>query len=166
MVTNVLHLARPRLKKEIIDGPEVLQVTLNEPELAALGTALYGCEYRAFFEAMLAVVPMLEGDRYLSQHTMYLVRELRVLVYGQYLQAYQSVLLSAMAAAFGVSEAFLDKELSRFIAAGRISAKIDKVGGMAQTNRPDLKNAQYQAVIKKGDTLLNSVQRLARVVDV
>lgn len=31
-----------------------------------------------------------------------------------------------MATAFGVGEPFLDRELSRFIAAGRLNAKIDK----------------------------------------
>ena len=54
-----------------------------------------------------------------------------------------------MAAAFGVTSAFLDKELSRFIAAGRLNCKIDRVGGIVETNRPDKKNAQYQAVIKQ-----------------
>ena len=36
------------------------------------------------------------------------------------------------------------RELSRFIASGRLSAKIDKVGGVVETSRPDTKNAQYQ----------------------
>eukprot|EP01034_Spumella_vulgaris_P034729 gene34729-42837_t len=59
-----------------------------------------------------------------------------------------------------MSPALLDSELSRFIAAGRISAKIDKVGDIIETKRPDAKNAQYQQVIKKGDVLLNSIQKL------
>jgi len=36
------------------------------------------------------------------------------------------------------------RELSRFIAAGRLHCKIDKVGGIVETNRPDSKNYQYQ----------------------
>ena len=35
--------------------------------------------------------------------------------------------LESMAAAFGVSPAFMDAELAEFIVAGRVSAKIDKV---------------------------------------
>lgn len=46
---------------------------------------------------------------------------------AQFLDAYKSVVMGTMAAAFGVGEPFLDKELSRFIAAGRLNAKIDKV---------------------------------------
>ena len=38
------------------------------------------------------------------------------------------------------------RELSRFIAAGRLHAKIDKVGGIVETNRPDSKNYQYQVM--------------------
>ena len=39
------------------------------------------------------------------------------------------------------------QELSRFIANSRINAKIDKVGGVVETNRPDAKNALYQVTL-------------------
>lgn len=83
----------------------------------------------------------------------------------QFLESYKSVTLQMMASAFGVSPAFLDAELSDFIAAGRLNCKIDKVAGVLETNRPDVKSALYQAVIKQGDLLLNRIQRLGRVVD-
>jgi len=38
-----------------------------------------------------------------------LIRELRVLVYAQFLESYKSVRLQSMAQAFGVSVDFLDK---------------------------------------------------------
>lgn len=69
-----------------------------------------------------------------------------------------------MAASFGVSAAFLDAELSRLIAAGKITAKVDAVAGIVETSRPDNKNAQYLAVIKQGDLLLNKIQKLSRVI--
>jgi 26S proteasome regulatory subunit N7 len=71
-----------------------------------------------------------------------------------------------MASSFGLSPEVLDAELSRFISSGRLSAKIDKVGDVVENCRPDRKNSQYQDVIKKGDVLLNSVQKLARIFDV
>lgn len=73
-------------------------------------------------------------------------------------------MLSSMAASFGITVTMLDQELSRFIAAGRLNAKIDKVGDNIETSRPDKKNHQYQEVIKKGDALLNQIQKLARVI--
>jgi 26S proteasome regulatory subunit N7 len=89
-----------------------------------------------------------------------------VLAYSQYLESYRSVTLASSAKAFGVSIEFLDKELARFIASGRLNAKIDKCAGIVETNRPDAKNAQYQAMIKQGDLLLNRIQKLARAVNV
>ncbi len=75
-----------------------------------------------------------------------------------------SVMMSSMAQQFGIPIDLLDRELSRFIASGRLNAKIDKVGDIIETRRPDRKNRQYQEVIKKGDALLNQIQKLARVV--
>jgi len=90
---------------------------------------------------------------------------MRIIAYSQLLESYKSVQLEKMANAFGISEDFLDMELSRFIASGRLHCKIDKVGGIVETNRPDSKNAQYQATIKSGDLLLNRIQKLSRVVN-
>ncbi|KAL0004827.1 hypothetical protein SO802_012388 [Lithocarpus litseifolius] len=49
--------------------------------------------------------------------------------------------------------------------AGKLHCKIDKVARVLETNRPDAKNALYQATIKQGDFLLNRIQKLSRVVD-
>eukprot|EP00752_Nemacystus_decipiens_P006181 g5578.t1 len=165
VVTNVLSLPRTTLKKKIVDGPEVLAVINEIPNISGLVNSLYDCRYRDFMVAVVELNSQLESDRYFARHSTYLVRELRILAYTQFLDAYKSVVMSTMATAFGVGEPFLDKELSRFIAAGRLNAKIDKVGGVVETNRPDTKNAQYQACIKQGDLLLNRVQKLGRVVD-
>ncbi len=43
--------------------------------------------------------------------------------------------IESMAAAFDVSRSFLDQEVSDFIVAGRLNAKIDKVAGIIETNR-------------------------------
>ena len=165
-ITNVLTLPRVDLKKKIVDGPEILQVIREMPELQSLLAALYDCEYSAFMRALPGVSDMLENDRYFSQHTRHIVRELRVLVYSQFLGAYKSVTVEKMASNFGVSPAFLDGELSRFIAAARLDAKVDKVAGLVETNRPNTKSSQYQTVIKQGDLLLTRIQKLARVIDV
>jgi 26S proteasome regulatory subunit N7 len=41
-----------------------------------------------------------------------------------------------------------------------------QVGGIIETKRPDQKNALYLETIRRGDLLLNRVQKLSRVVDV
>ena len=34
-----------------------------------------------------------------------------------------------------------------------------------ETHRPDARNAAYQGALKRGDALLNAVQRLSKVID-
>ncbi|KAJ4873272.1 Uncharacterized protein Rs2_45066 [Raphanus sativus] len=53
---------------------------------------------------------------------------------------------------------------SRFISAGKLHCKIDKVAGVLETNHPDANNALYQATIKQGDFLLNRTQKLSPVI--
>lgn len=91
------------------------------------------CPWLTALPLLLSHLPLcplqLLDDRYFSQHARYLIKELRILAYAQNLEAYRSVVLASMAASFGVSVPFLDAELSRFIAAGRLNAQIDKVLG-------------------------------------
>eukprot|EP00584_Thalassiosira_punctigera_P023656 CAMPEP_0172575622 /NCGR_PEP_ID=MMETSP1067-20121228/137303_1 /TAXON_ID=265564 ORGANISM="Thalassiosira punctigera, Strain Tpunct2005C2" /NCGR_SAMPLE_ID=MMETSP1067 /ASSEMBLY_ACC=CAM_ASM_000444 /LENGTH=485 /DNA_ID=CAMNT_0013368273 /DNA_START=126 /DNA_END=1583 /DNA_ORIENTATION=+ len=165
IVTNLLYLKRTELKKSIIDGSEVLQVAKEIPVVIRLANTLYDCDYKAYLHALVDLQPHLIADRYLQPHAGYFLRELHVLALRQFLDSYQSVTLESMAKSFGVGTEFLDVQLSRFIAAGRLTAKIDKYGGVVETNRPDWKNARYQEMIQKGDLLLNRIQKLGRVVD-
>jgi len=165
VLSNIPYLPRPDLKTKIIDGPEILSVSKDIPEVINLVTALYDCDYKAYLHAMVDVHSVLIADRFLQPHAGFLMRELHVLGYKQFLDSYKSVTLESMAVSFGVTTKYLDLQLSRFIAAGRLTAKIDKYGGVVETNRPDLKNAQYRDMIQEGDLLLNRIQKLARVVD-
>eukprot|EP00968_Pinguiococcus_pyrenoidosus_P014847 scaffold1355_cov268-Pinguiococcus_pyrenoidosus.AAC.29 len=165
VVANTLHLPRPQYKKDIIDGPEVLAVINDLPPLPELSSSLHSCDAKVFFNAIVELNTELLKNRYFAQHAKFLVRELRVKAYKQFLEAYKSVRLDSMATVFGVGVDFLDADLARFIAAGRISARIDRVSGVVETRQPDPKNGDYQGVIKKGDNLLNRMQAFARSVE-
>ena len=165
IVTNILHLPRTEVKEKIIDGPEIVAISNDIPEAWKLVNAFYDCDYKTYLNAMVDLNNVLMADRFFQSHCGYIMRELLVLAYKQFLDAYKSVTLESMASSFGVGIEFLDVQLSRFISAGRLTAKIDKHEGIVETNRPDLKNAQYREMIQKGDNLLSRVQKLARVVD-
>lgn len=162
----VVALDRPTLKSKVIDSPEVLSVIDSIPHLRPFLSSLYDCQYAAFFKAFAGLMDAIRADMYLHPHFRYYMREARAAAYAQFLESYKSVTLASMAATFGVSPAFLDGELADFIVAGRLPAKIDKVAGMVETNRPDAKNALYQQAIKQGDLLLNRVQKLSKVIDI
>lgn len=107
----------------------------------------------------------LKRDRYLSPHYRFFTREMRIKGYMQMLESYQSVRLQHMADRFGMTIEHLDREISRFIAEGRLACKIDKVNGVIVMSRPDVKSRQYQALISKGDNMLNKTQKLSRIVN-
>jgi len=165
VVSNALSLKRVDLKKKIIGAPEVNQVLPDLPILGDLVKNLYECHYDKFFLALATLEQThLLPSRLLSPHARYYVREMRILAYSQLLESYRSLTLESLSGAFGVSVEFVDSELSRFIANGRLHASIDKVHGIVETTRPSLKNAQYEKVVKQGDVLLNAVQRLSKVL--
>ncbi|KAF9818963.1 hypothetical protein IEO21_02377 [Rhodonia placenta] len=165
IIANVLTLKRVDLKKRLISASEVSQVLPELPNLAELMRNLYDSHYDKFFVALATLEQThLIPSRLLSPHTRFYVREMRILAYSQLLESYRSLTLDSLARSFGASAEFVDSELSRFIASGRLHCKIDKVHGVVETNRPPLKDAQYETVIRQGDILLNSVQRLSKVL--
>jgi len=106
--------------------------------LAQLVSSLYTGSYRSFFGALAAVeVNFLTQDRYLYEHRGWFVREMRLRAYQQLLQSYRVVGLESMANDFGVSVDFLDRDLAKFIAAGRIPCTIDRVTGKELSRRID-----------------------------
>ena len=91
----------------------------------------------------------LKKSKYLAPHSAYFIREMRRKAYAQLLESYKTLSIKSMADAFGVSVAFLDTDLSRFIPNKKLNCIIDRVNGIIVTNRPDNKNAQYQELVKQ-----------------
>jgi len=167
ILMSAVSIDRVNLKKKVTDAPEVLAV-IRDPELSRVGdliNSIYNSEYATFFQSLAEVTDRVKRDRYLAVHVRYYCREMRIKAYAQLLDSYRSVRLDSMAKAFGVTEEFLDRELSRFIASNRLHCKIDKVDGIVETTRPDSKNAQYQEMLKCGDALLNRVSKLSRIIN-
>jgi len=166
VLTSIISLKRAELGTKVIKGAEILECLHQLPLLNRYLHSMYECQYQEFFQSLCDIEKVLRSDRLLSRHCVYYIRQMRIIAYAQLLESYRSLTLQYMADAFGVSVNFIDKELSRFIAAGKLNCKIDKVGGIVETNRPDSKNYQYQAVIKQGDALLNRIQKLSRVINI
>jgi len=165
IISGVLTLERTEYKKKIINSPEVIGLLPQLPHLKVYSNSLYNCEYATFFKALAEVEQTyLTPSRWLSRHTRFYVREMRIKAYAQLLESYRSVTLTNLCNAFGVNETWLDVDLAKFIAAGRLNFSIDKVNGVIETNRPDARSARYEQVVKQGDALLNNVQKVARAL--
>jgi len=163
---SLVALDRKTLREKVIKAPEILSVMDKIEHLPSLMKDLYDSNYSGFFAALVGISSTIKSDCHLSRHYRYFVREIRVVAYKQFLESYRTVTMEAMAREFGVSTAFLDSEISHFIAAGRLSAKIDKVAGAIESSKPDVVNGHYQTTIKQGDQLLDAIQKLARVIHV
>ncbi|KAF3761506.1 PCI-domain-containing protein [Cryphonectria parasitica EP155] len=148
------------------DQPEA-EMAVDFSPLALLVSSLYSGRYKMFFGALAQVEEQfLTQDRYLHEHKNWFIREMRLRAYQQLLQSYRVVGLDSMASQFGVSVDFLDRDLAKFIAGGRIPCTIDRVSGkgVIETNRPDDKNKQYQDVVRQGDQLITKLQKYGQAV--
>jgi 26S proteasome regulatory subunit N7 len=164
VVTSVVALEREVLKEKVVSNPEILAELVEQPIVAEFLNALYECRYRDFMKALIAIERLMRADRFLVGNASSVVRSMRIKVYAQFLSSYRSVTIDSMARSFGVEQGFLDRELAHFIATGKLQARIDKVGGIVETNQADKRNAQYLDVIKRGDDLLYRVGKLSRIV--
>jgi 26S proteasome regulatory subunit N7 len=165
IIVGIISLERPDLKKKIIESSDILSVIKEIAPASDFLNSLYNGNYHQFLVALAEISEQMKKDRFLVAHIRYYSREMRIYAYQQFLESYKSVTLDSIANQFGLSVEFIDKELSRFIAAGRLPAKIDKVGGIIESTQRDAKNAQYHTIIKHGDLLLNRIQKLSRVID-
>ncbi|EFZ02660.1 26S proteasome regulatory complex component [Metarhizium robertsii] len=148
------------------EQPEA-EMAIDFSPLALLVSSLYNGNYKTFFQSLASVEEQfLNQDRYLHEHKSWFIREMRLRAYQQLLQSYRVVGLESMANDFGVTVDFLDRDLARFIAAGRIPCTIDRVTGkgVIETNRPDDKNKQYQDVVRQGDQLITKLQKYGQAV--
>ncbi|EAY13694.1 PCI domain containing protein [Trichomonas vaginalis G3] len=126
--------------------------------------SLYHLNYRDFFDALAEVENTLTCDIWFSQHISYLIKELRVRAYSQFLEPYQALQISAMASAFGVTEQFIEDEIRRFIFSRKLNAKIDRVSGTIHTNPPDSRAAKMREALKRGEVLTARLQKLLRLL--
>jgi len=169
-LTSLVHLPRFIFHQKILCSPEITEGLQNLPVLSRCLWSIYECQYAAFFESLAELEEtVLKRDLWFYPHYRYLVKECRILAYKQFLTSYQSVSLVSMAQLFGVSEAWLDAELFKWISAGRLDCLMDKVSGTIRLDHRTAnrtRNALYADMIKSGDNLLNRLQKLGRIVNV
>lgn len=143
VILGLLIQDRKKIKKEIIHSPDILAVNRDIPHLKIFSESFYNCDYRVFFQHFIEICEVVKKDRFLKDHAAYYTKEMRLVAYKQYLESFKSVTINNMAQAFGVSDDFIDKELSTFIYNGKLNCKIDKVSGVIESSRQNKKVELY-----------------------
>nr|XP_023026222.1 26S proteasome non-ATPase regulatory subunit 6-like [Leptinotarsa decemlineata] len=166
VLSGVLALSRAEVKKDLIENPDVQQALHSTDVLREYLSSLYYGEYKLFFQRLGDCELIMKKDMLLNPHYKYYVREMKVKAYDQLLSTYISVKLTYMADQFGVSKDFIENEVSKLIAAGRLNYRIDKVNQTIVNKGKDTKNEVFKAVLKHGDLLLNRIQKLTRVINI
>jgi len=164
VLANILHQDRVSLKKEVVDCPEILAEIDKMPEVKKMLHGLYECAYNDFFKALVNVMTMIKADRILSIHDKYLLHEYRLFAYDQFLRPYRSVTLETMSQEFGLSKEFLENDLCGFITEGKLKCDIDSVDGVVSTTQNRQRDVEFQKVIKRGDNLINRLEKLSRTL--
>nr|XP_018266666.1 26S proteasome regulatory subunit N7 [Kwoniella dejecticola CBS 10117]OBR88824.1 26S proteasome regulatory subunit N7 [Kwoniella dejecticola CBS 10117] len=149
---------RKGIKSKILASSEIKGTVTSIPQLQKMTESLYKSNYADFFVALAEVEQIyLLTNPLLAPHAKFYIREMRIKSYSQLLESYRSLTLERMAKTFGVSEAFIDRDLSRFISSGRLNCTIDKVSGIITTQKLENQNKGmvYEQVLKQGDILLS-----------
>eukprot|EP00415_Alexandrium_ostenfeldii_P001335 UN1335 len=165
VILTMVSLDRPMLREKLVSSPEVLSAIKETPHLQDFLESYFYCRYKSFMQQFVPIIDLVRNDRYLTRHCRHFMRIMRLNAYRQFLASYRSVKLEAMATEFGVSSDFIDAELSSFISSGKLTCKIDKVGGVVESNEADSRSQVYVEIIKQGDLLLNRMQKLAGAID-
>ncbi|CAK0847315.1 unnamed protein product [Prorocentrum cordatum] len=165
VLVTMLSGDRPTLREKLVSSPEVLSAIKETPHLQEFMESYFHCRYKPFMQHFVPVIDHCRADRYLRGHVRYFQRNMRLNAYRQFLTSYRSVTLEAMANEFGVSASFIDTELASFISSGKLTCKIDKVGGVVESNEADQRSQVYIEIIKQGDLLLNRMQKLSGAID-
>ncbi|XP_067006784.2 26S proteasome non-ATPase regulatory subunit 6 [Anabrus simplex] len=181
----MIALPRCDIKQKFSHG-EMAQALSQHPDLREYYNSLYEGRYADFFICLANVERDMKLDPLLHRHYRNYVREMKLKAYAQLLQAYRSVSLQHMARAFGVTPDYIEKEVAHFAAAGRLQCKIDRVAGAVVSSsyinnerKKGLKQVMYasasdvscdrdflyQNTIKSGDSLLNRLKKLTRIMD-
>lgn len=160
VILAVLSQSRAEFAKSIDRAMEVRAA--GEPVQHLL--ALYHLDYSAFFNSLAEVEQRMISDLWFSKHLSYLIKELRVKAYNQFLEPYEALQISAMAQSFQVTDKFIEDEMRRFIFNRKLNAMIDRVSGTIHTNPPDSRAAKMREALRGGEVLVTRLQKLGRIL--
>lgn len=153
----LLSFDRKKLEEKILKSTDVIEVKIKCRNAFDLAHAIHNCDYRSIFPKLVNFCKEFENNLFLSDKLSYFIKEIKILVYNQLLTSYSSIKLEKMAAAFLVSEDYLENDLNEFIVSERLNCMIDKIDKMVLVRKND--NIYKERMSDYCDSILNYVER-------
>lgn len=166
ILSSMLSLNRVVLRQKILDNADVQQALQCDVVLKEYLHSFFDSDYKLFFLRLRDVEVLMKKDMLLNRHYNFYVREMKTKAYDQLLSTYISVNVSYMADQFGVSEDYIENEVSKLIAAKKLNYKIDKMNNTIINVMQKEKSEPFRDVIRHGDLLLTRIQKLSRVINI
>lgn len=157
---GLLSFEREEIRQRIVQSSDVLEARASVEPAYVLAEALYLCNYPALFSSLARFLDTISGEVYLGRYRNLFCREIKLRAYQQLLKSYESLALESMSNIFGVSVEFVERDLARYIAAGRLPCKIDRVS-MTVFVTEDVPN-RVNELLETGDELLQMVKKRLR----
>jgi len=161
----MLTMSRRDLKAKCIDGQEVQEGLYSAPEVKSYLKSLYNCSYKDFLLNLIQIEREMKTSFFMHNVYQIYIDEIRSVAYSQLLESYSSLSLDYMAEVFGVTPEFMDEEIAYYIGRDKLNCKINKVTRTINTTATNLRNNQFNEVMREGDHLLSNLQKLARKVN-
>jgi len=158
----IFQLPRVQLKIKVLNNPEILNSKDCLPFLFKFLNSFYDCRYNDFFMNLLSVMTSIKQDPFLEVHSDFLLHQYRFIAYEQFLRPYKSVKLENMSKEFGLSKNFLEKDLCNYISEGTLHCEIDTVDAIVIVKKYHADDHNYRQILKKGDYLINLLQKLSQ----
>ena len=159
-LTALATFDRTELKKKVIDDPQFRNFLELAPEIREIITDFYESKYGACFKALLKIKNNLLLDIYLHDHVELLYQKIRSKALVQYFTPFVSVDLNTMATAFNSDVNSLERELSKLIMEGAISARIDSHGKRLFARQTDQRTVTFEKTTQMGEEYQNNTRQM------
>ena len=166
VVFALVTLDRPTLKKQVIQNSEITAMLQQIPSANRLLRAFHECMYTHIFSALLIVADELSMNAFIAHAVPFITEEIEIRALNQFLEAYQSVRLTSMAASFGLSPESLEAKLFKHTSEDRIFCRIDRRTDQVLAQEKDDASDLYAKIMKQGSAVEAKLRKLSKLLGV
>ncbi|KAF7679655.1 26S proteasome regulatory subunit RPN7 [Astathelohania contejeani] len=159
--TGLISFSREEIRKKIVENSEILEINkgghgISTRAAYSLSKTFYGCDYQRFLIDLSNFADSIRDEIYLRRLVDFFVKEMKIKAYRQLLDSYKSLSIHELSNVFGISEEFLERDISNYIVDGRIQCVIDRVERIIMVSERN--KCDEEELIKKGEELIRLIK--------